>query len=95
VGGFGACSSQWSCGGSLEALLAVVTVLPLDAASGVPLLVVPVAGIAGAGGETVRMESGILVQRDSEAAVLGAEDVAAVSAMVSSIEKVEGGAALG
>ena len=68
---------------------------PANAASGIPLLIVAVAGIAGAGGEAVRVEAGVLVEGDGEGGVVGAEDVAAVAAVVAAFEDVEGGAALG
>jgi len=68
---------------------------PANAASGIPLLIVAVAGIAGAGGEAVRVEAGVLVEGDGEGGVVGAEDVAAVAAVMAAFEDVEGGAALG
>lgn len=51
--------------------------------------------IACAGGDAVRMESGFLVEKDGECAVVGTEDVAAVATMMSAVENVEGGAAFG
>jgi hypothetical protein len=74
----------------VEAILA-----PADAAGGIPLLIVAVAGVAGAGGEAVRVEVGVLVEGDGEGGVVRAEDVAAVAAVVPAFEDVEGGAALG
>lgn len=52
-----------------------------------------VAGITCAGGDAVRMKTGVLVKRDGEAAVFLTEDVATVTAVMSSGEEVERAAA--
>lgn len=80
--------------GSVILARTVDAVLSPHAARGIPFLVVPVAGIAGAGGDAVGVEAGFLVERDEEAAVVGTEDVAAVAAVVAAGEEVEVGAAL-
>jgi hypothetical protein len=70
------------------------TLPPTNTPRGIPLLIVAVAGIAGAGGEAIGVEAGVLVEGDGEGGVVGAEDVAAVAAVVAAVEDVEGGAAL-
>jgi hypothetical protein len=75
--------------------LAVTAVGASDAAGRVPFLEVAVAGVAGAGEGAVWVEAGFLVKGDGEVAVVGAEDVAAVTAMVAAVEEVEAGAAFG
>ena len=69
--------------------LALVAVMSFQTTYRVPFLIVTVARITSAGGNSIRMKSGILVERDVEATMLGAEDVATMTTVVSSSEKIE------
>lgn len=66
---------------------AVLALPPL--ADGIPLPVLPRAGLAGFRRRAEGVELRVLVQRDGVRGVLGAEDVAAVPAVVFADEEVE------
>ena len=71
-------------------MLAGVAILPSETARGIPPLIVTVAGVARSSGYAVGVESCVLVQGNGEPAVVGAEDVAAVTTMMSASEEVKG-----
>jgi hypothetical protein len=76
-------------------LLSVHVVLDLVETVGAVLLPAEVgtpAEIASTGGNTIRVETSILVQRDKMRSVRGAKDVAAVATVVATQEDTEGGA---
>lgn len=64
-------------------------------ASLLPALVGAPAEVAGAGGDALGVEAGILVKGDDMRGVRGAEDMTAVAAVVTTQEKTKGGTAGG
>ncbi len=73
----------------IAVIFAILAVLAANRSGGVPSLVLTMAGVACSGEDPVRMELGVLIQRNHVRCMCGAKDVSTMATMMLAKKEVE------